>query len=325
MSVPLTLSQKFTTYSPFVIQLGKKVTETILLYCEDNQYAFTYRQKTLGSLAEKIETGRFKRWSELDDFFACSIIIPTLANEDQVIAYCKQQFCIKGMIKRGQTRKPPDVFRFDSTRLTCRLRLPDGLDSVGMSIYDVNFEIQIRSAFEHAWSVTTHALTYKTDVIDWKRLRLAAQIKASVEQLDMLILSFDQAAPFISENPWPEVRDKKKIAEILQGYFDNGLIPTELVPKDLSRFCDNIYSLLKANNKVERISEFISFISSQLNILTSETIPRSISLFQLMLGILVDAGFILELSEQLTYHVTPELVNLFPKSAHIHSTFDYEH
>jgi hypothetical protein len=37
-------------------------------------------------------------------------------------------------------------------------------------------------------------LVYKSSEIDWKRLRLAAQIKANVEQLDTLILAFEQTS-----------------------------------------------------------------------------------------------------------------------------------
>jgi hypothetical protein len=83
---------------------------------------------------------------------------------------------------RNDTRKPPDVFRFEATRFIGMLHRPAGTDPKE-PLFNLAFEVQVRSAFEHAWSVTTHELVYKSQSVDWKRMRLAAQLKAAVEQL----------------------------------------------------------------------------------------------------------------------------------------------
>ena len=169
-------------------------------FCEIHGYAFSSRIKTIESLAEKIETGRFKNWSNLDDLFACTIIIPTLLHEEEVTKFCKDIFQIERTTKRGQNRKSPDTFTFDSTRIYAKLRRSEDINnSELLNIYHITFEIQIKSAFEHAWSVSNHDLVYKNDEIDWKKLRLAAQNKANVEQLDTLILAFDQMSNIITE------------------------------------------------------------------------------------------------------------------------------
>jgi ppGpp synthetase/RelA/SpoT-type nucleotidyltranferase len=87
------------------------------------------------------------------------------------------------------------VFRFDCTRFIGRLRSPD--ENTRSPIYDIPFEVQIKSAFEHAWSATTHLLTYKSSEVNWSKLRLTAQLKAAVEQLDTLVLSFEDATKYI--------------------------------------------------------------------------------------------------------------------------------
>src|SRR2546425_1275523 len=179
MIIPVILNQRYTKYRKTIDVMSEKVRETLLNYCDQKGYAFMSRIKTIESLAEKIETGRIEKWSELDDIFACSIIIPTLSQEDEVADFCKSTFHSIRMIKRGQTLKAPEVFRFDSPRIYVQLSQPNGLEIIEHpNIYDVIFEIQIRTAFEHAWSVTTHALAYKAPDIDWRRLHLAAQIKA---------------------------------------------------------------------------------------------------------------------------------------------------
>ena len=94
--------------------------------------------------------------------------------------------------------------------MRCRLTRPtkngQGIDlNNQLNIYNITFEIQVKSAFEHAWAVSTHDLVYKSPEIDWKRLRLAAQIKANVEQLDTLILAFEQTSAIIQENHSPDL------------------------------------------------------------------------------------------------------------------------
>src|SRR3989442_9634157 len=235
MIIPPILIQKYGVYQLIVNLTSEKAKETLLNYCDQNGYAFVSRIKTIESLAEKIETGRFKNWSQLDDLFACAIIIPTLSQENEVSDFCRSAFNFKRMIKRDQVKKAPDVFRFDSPRIYVQLLKPNGLEITEYpSIYDVTFEIQIRTAFEHAWIVATHALVYKGSDIDWRRQRLAAQIKATVEQLDILILSFEHAFPHILENPWPETKAKQKISTSMKRLIEQDHIPSECLPKDLS-------------------------------------------------------------------------------------------
>ena len=64
---------------------------------------------------------------------------------------------------RNSTKKSPDVFRFDSTRIICKSQNHQGSDE---AIFKIPFEIQSLTSFEHAWQVTTHSLTYKSNEID---------------------------------------------------------------------------------------------------------------------------------------------------------------
>jgi ppGpp synthetase/RelA/SpoT-type nucleotidyltranferase len=245
MIYPSILDRQYEQYLPFVEEVAKRVKETMLNFCDSNGYALTSRIKTIESLAEKIETGRFKKWSELDDLFGCTVIIPNLSQEQQVIKFCQDTFQVAKTVKRGQNKKSPDTFKFDSTRIYARLKSVEdtNIDNL-LSIFTVIFEIQIKSAFEHAWAVSTHDLVYKSSEIDWKKLRLAAQIKAIVEQLDTMILAFEQISPAIQESDYPEIKRKCQIAAATLELFERNKIPEELKPKDMTRFCDNLYGIL---------------------------------------------------------------------------------
>lgn len=325
MIYPSILERKYQEYKPFVEKVSEKVQETLKNYCEQRTgYAFIYRIKSIESLAEKIETGRFKKWSDLDDLFACTVIIPTLSHEKEVMDFCKNTFNIISTIKRGQNEKPPDAFRFDSTRIYAKLKKPDDTNEDNiLSIYKVKFEIQIKTAFEHAWSVSTHDLVYKSSEIDWKKLRLAAQIKATVEQLDTLIMAFQETSGFIEDNDYSEIKRKRQLATEINKLFANK-IPDELRPKDMSRFCDNLYRLIVNAGQEKNIKQIMKQIVREVQSTPTNQIPLSLSLFQYFLGILIDKKIIEPPIDNYHCHITDELKTLYPSiETNIDSIFLY--
>ena len=314
MIYPSILDRKYQEYSPFVEQIAKRVKETLINFCEKKGYAFISRLKTVESLAEKIETGRFKKWSDLNDLFACTIIIPTLSHEKEVIEFCQKTFEIVNIVKRGQNKKAPDTFIFDSTRIYAKLR-PTPHISLGdnLSIYSIVFEIQIKSAFEHAWSVATHDLVYKSSEIDWRRFRLAAQIKATVEQLDTLILAFEETSKIIQNNDYPDIKIKRQLASEINKLFDNKKLPDELQPKDMSRLCDNLHLLLdKRKNISLKPIDIIKEITTEIQCTSSNKIPLSLSLFQYFFAILIEKEIIELPIDNYSCHITDELITLYP-------------
>ncbi len=122
MIYPSILERKYNEYEPFVKEVARRVKETLLNFSDRQGYAFISRIKSIESVAEKIETGRFEKCSNIDDLFACTIIIPTLSHEEETINFCKNTFEIIRTVKRGQNKKNPDTFRFDSTRIYARLK-----------------------------------------------------------------------------------------------------------------------------------------------------------------------------------------------------------
>ena len=180
--IPASVLQKHKYMRPYLDTLEQHVRDVVAGYCDRKGYAYAGRAKSSESLAEKIETGRFAKWSDLDDLFACTIVIPALTDEPEVLEFLKGAFMEARLRRRGSTRKDPAVFRFDTTRFIGRLR-PSDIDRNPV-LTATSFEVQVRTAFEHAWSVTTHALTYKADQVDWRHQRLAAQLRSAIEQLD---------------------------------------------------------------------------------------------------------------------------------------------
>jgi len=326
--IPQTIKRKYDQLLPLVTALSDKVSQAVLNYCNKKGFAYTGRIKTLESFSEKIDTGRFSSLENMNDLFACTIIIPTLNDEEQVLEFLKDTFEERSVRLRGSTKKHPEQFRFDATRFYGTYLFPEAFypDALEKKII---FEVQIRTAFEHAWSVATHALTYKSDQIDWRLLRLTAQLKAAVEQLDSLIRDFEQSSKSIIAHEWPELESKQR----LLNYFlslANKHIAKESCPKNWSRFIDSVYSLLGASNGRRKhevqssIDPTIEAVNARLTTMNIDSFPLSVSLFQFTAATLIDAGIIRWPLYEYYLTITSEMEELYPKCKEVQPRFILE-
>lgn len=328
MIIDKMIKQRFDDDKIYLDRLSLEVKKTLLPFCERRGYAFISRIKSLESVAEKVETGRYSSWDNFDDLFATSIIIPNLLDESEVITFISQVFDIQEIKKRGSTKKSPDIFRFDSTRVISKMK---DASEAGAKIYTINFEIQIRSAFEHAWSSATHSLVYKSNTVDWNALRLAAQIKASVEQLDMLIAGFLEVNRHITSHDWPELSRKIKIANFFKEKVDFKIIPDDFTPKDYTRFSENLLKLLQASKSWSKnrgddiVSHALQIIDSHLKQYSDHDFPRSLSLFQLCFSILITKDEVTLPLNKYTPLISDEMLDLFPdlKQKRIKNRFSF--
>ena len=76
VNIPTSLMQKHDVSKPHVREIEKCACDRIMKFCANKGYAFLSRSKGIGSLIEKIETGRYASWSAIDDLYACTIVIP---------------------------------------------------------------------------------------------------------------------------------------------------------------------------------------------------------------------------------------------------------
>ncbi|SRR5581483_3410042 len=326
--IPPKLKATYSEYRIFLKEIEKIVRDLMHGFCDKQQYAFIGRTKELESLSEKVESGRFPNWSSLDDLYACTIIIPTRAKEKDVLTFLREAFDEVETRGRSSTMKNPSMFYFDSTRFIGRLLPRSGQDSRS-NLFRIPFEVQIRTAFEHAWSVTTHSLSYKARSIDWRTMRLAAQLKAVVEQLDCIVEGFESTATFISEQPWPEVEFRKNVQTYFQTKIATGEIPSECAPSNWTKFTESFLAIVKASDrrasrKLDQIySEIVPIFELEINTYSAQKFPRSISLFQFSVGLLLQKKYFGPKLESFFLMVTPELEGLYPASRDVLSVFDF--
>lgn len=294
MPEPESVRQAFERTEPPLGDVARYVRDTLDQYCRDRKYLFSERTKTSESLAEKLESGRFHRWSKLDDLYACTVVVPVQDHEDRVIRHLDAVFDRKTIRNRDATSKAPDVFRFDGTRWygtipsTAAAERQPGAD-------EIIFEVQVVTAFEYAWMAVTHDLVYKADEVDWRQLRLAAQLKAAVEQVEVLIAAFDSASSVVRESPWSETTSKSAIVTRFKTLADDGHIPATLEPSSWRRFADNVFSLVSSytpdRRKVEEaVQSLLDKVETELRTPTGFSLPNSGTLFQFVVHVVAANG-----------------------------------
>jgi len=287
MGVPASVTDAYNAQRDAADSLANNVRQTLRAFTDKNRYGLVSRLKSLESLSEKLETGRYESWSSLDDRVAFTLVIPTTAHEASVIDFLDSIYDRGSNIRlRNSSQKAPDVFRFDTTRYIGRLRLQEGLD-LPADVDRILFEVQIQTAFEYAWTVVTHDVVYKSQDVDWRKLRLAAQLKAAVEQIEFLVTSFTSNLDALPASEYPEVDTKAAIIERFRGFVKAGALSSELVPESWSRFADNVWRLVASySRRYDVPGNTIALLGAVEGRLADASWipPVSGSLFQLVVG-----------------------------------------
>lgn len=244
MKIPLSIRSIYEEQSEYYKKL-KQIVDNRIASIKEEQWHYESRIKEPNSFCLKIESGRFKDVTKLEDVFACTLVVKNateLATAEEKIA---ERFTIQH--KRPQnpnfTHKAPESFPFDDLRIYATLSTDLSLPPTGLE--NIIFEIQLKTFLQHAWTIATHDLVYKTDDVNWSKQRIAFQIKAMLEHAELSILEAERLAQSdaISKKT-KQTEDIIKIISVIKSHWNN----TDL-PKDLRRLSENILHLLNALHK----------------------------------------------------------------------------
>lgn len=228
----------------------KVVVDNRLLGAKQERWHYESRLKTPISFAQKLETGRCPKPNAIEDFFACTVVVKNTTEIATAEALIRATFDVVQRRPRDDafTAKPSYAFPFDDLRLYARLKTDATQRPTDLG--DIVFEIQVKTFLQHAWSVATHDLVYKTDEVSWGKERIAYQIKAMLEHAE---LSIKEAETLAKCNSLPQ-HDKTaqtltQIIPLLREQWS----PDEL-PPDLRRLAETFRDLM----------DFFSIASSEL-------------------------------------------------------------
>lgn len=270
MKISQSIRQVYEAQKELNIILKEKVDIKIRSFLTV-RWHYESRVKELTSFALKIETGRFINPNAIEDFFACTIVVSNSVELTNAINLVSEHFNIQYRRPENdvQTHKTPDIFCFDDLRIYACLKetntAPTGLENI-------IFEIQIKTFLQHAWSIATHDLLYKSDDISWSQSRIAYQIKAMLEHAE---ISINEASTIANSTLLNKQNDKtKEIKEIIQ--FIKEEWANDELPKNLKLLAENIKNLLK-HLRLE-LPELKSIVSTQKTLKNGRH-PKNISPF----------------------------------------------
>ena len=208
---------------------------------ESKGWFFIHRLKEIESYALKVETGRVNDPLCMEDFFAATVVVPTMSqlSEAEEIITEIYEVAERRPPQDETTSKRSSDFVFDDLRLY----LKRGASDTGRNddLEGLIFEIQVKTILQYAWGIASHDLIYKTDNVSWPKERIAFQVKAMLEHAEIAIAGAERLAdsPSISKKN----RDTAKTLTIIQVIRE--FWPDERLPRDIKRLAESMRGVLQ--------------------------------------------------------------------------------
>ena len=240
MKIPQTIRNTYEdlkeSYSKLKIKIDNEFKNVL-----PQEWHYISRLKEIESFALKIETGRYKSIDKFDDFFACTIVVENISKISEAKKIISERFKIFVQKPKNErlTHKNPESFPFDDLRLYIKWEDRKGVKPTGLN--GLLFEVQVKTFLQHAWSIATHDLIYKSDEKNWAKERIAYQVKAMLEHAEVSIVEADQ----LSKSNSIEMKNKEteQITELIEVLKE--LWQPTLLPKNIKLLAININNVLQ--------------------------------------------------------------------------------
>lgn len=217
--------------------LGQEVGTLLNDLVNEKKWSFSFRRKGLISFAQKMEMGLYSSKEDVDDFYACEIVVLSLKDINSAKNFIYSMFDV--IEERPKSISRAEEFTFDGVRLYAKL--PSSVAGPKTMSW-MTFEIQIKTLLEKAWAEATHDFTYKCKEVGWGKDRLVSQIKAILNHADIILAETET----IAGNCLPSVDSTfhNKINEISNWVLDKW--PENACPDNMKRLSETISSILKS-------------------------------------------------------------------------------
>jgi ppGpp synthetase/RelA/SpoT-type nucleotidyltranferase len=240
MKIPRSIRDLYSEQKERADLLRKRVDPLIKGRLHE-RWHYESRIKGDESFALKLETGRITNVQAMEDFFALTIVVRNSTEIPAAEALARELFDFDSRKPAvdDETHKAPEQFPFDDLRLQVRWRDDPALPPTGLA--GAIFEIQVKTFLQHAWSIATHELTYKTDDPNWGKRRIAYQIKAMLEHAELSI----QEATVLSASPALNKSDARTTLKKQYITIISELWAKADLPGDIGRLAENVMVLTK--------------------------------------------------------------------------------
>ncbi len=198
-----------------------RLTEVAIKY----NGSYIQRIKSPESLLIKAEkTGLENPFSLIDDLFACTITVANLGDIKHVISDVELSFIL---VECRQRSLKPNQFDYNDINLTLRAN-PDH-NRKDEIIFNLIFELQIKTLLQLAWSQASHDVIYKARKKTWGLTRVASQLRALLEMADTVLANLENAANLLQEeHGYQQYEELNSIVDMIERYWDERDQPQNL-------------------------------------------------------------------------------------------------
>lgn len=254
MKIVQSIETLYQAQLPLYLVLQKSV-DGIININKKSTWHYVGRIKQLESFALKIETGRFNKTEIFDDVFACTIVVSNLSEIGDAVNLIKRFFTVTSSKPNNPkyTHKQSHSFQFDDLRMYCKIK-DDETGKYSEELLSKVFELQVKTFLQHAWSIATHDLIYKSDQVNWAKERIAYQVKATLEHAEVSISGVNHLSALDEINKSNrESSELNKVIRFIKKYWT-----TEDLPADIRRLAQNLIALFSTLHiKLDQVEEIL--------------------------------------------------------------------
>lgn len=275
MKVPMEVIRFFSEIEPLL----KRVEELSVPVLKDISHKyngfFEYRVKSHESFTEKIFKGEIKdAFSDCTDIFAGTIVLPSRKVNKSVISEIGEKFVIRDVISNRVSQ--PTRFDYDDIHLIISIK-PERYETEGI-IHRFPMEVQIKTLLQYAISKATHDVLYKGDKFSAKRVRLAAQLRATFEMAEGLMEKIDLADQILEFEDDGNYKLREKIIDFIKNHWD----PIDW-PNDLRRISIIVEKYLQLAGM--SFEEFLNVTKENAEIIALRSVGPVISILAVLLTV----------------------------------------
>lgn len=204
--------------------------------CAPNGWLFDDRVKSEESALAKLQFGPVRSLDGMHDLYAATVVVPT--PKEVPLAAKAIRASLPGARKTRRRVRPANTFEYDDVHLIASL----GAEAEGFSpgLRGRKFEVQIHTGLQYAWWRATHDVIYKGSERSWPLIRMASQIRASLELLDATLSDLRGAANLLPPGSDPDDERYGQMVKFLDKW------PKEERPKDALRFASSALELTES-------------------------------------------------------------------------------
>ena len=253
MKIPGSVRQLHENVTEEYVHLQKDV-DILLQNHKRPTWHYESRLKSLESFAIKVESGRWNNVTKVDDLLASVIVVENITTLPAAEILIRQFFDVK-------ERRPPnpqqttiraEAFPFDDVRLY--VRWPSDAPAPKPRYEGLIFEVQLRTFLQHAWNVATHDIVYKSMKKDWSKERLAAQVRANLENAEMVLCEINTLARSkVLARMDKYTQRVNSITQLLERHWE-----ANNLPEDVKGLSSNVERLIRAMNvSIQRLNDIL--------------------------------------------------------------------